>query len=484
MMEKTYVFELIKSLSVAERREFELFVTSRYFNRGKQATELTTLLRTILKFISKPGDASLEKNVMYECVFPGAPWVEGKLEKLMVALNKLLRTFLLIQHYFQPENEFQQELDWGAQLHHRGFDLRYQRLLDKLKANSQQEYIKNDSFFLHRLQLEHAIYDYETYNNRKKGDLNIPQVLHNLDIYYHLFRLEHLNYFLLQNKVTNLEISDGLAIALQENPLPERYLQESSYLLIQFKIFCLLQAQNPGLSEFQELYELLKQHEPHLEKSKLEEYYAYLRNVCVLLINSGAEELYQVLHQIQRDNLERGLLYLEGKQGKLSPSAVLNLVDNGLIVQNYAWVAEFLESHQDRIIGDNETRDLYRFNRARYLFAVGRFEEALDYVPPASPYVDYHLAARRLELRIYYELDSELLPYKVDAFKMYLSRVSQKFLSPELRRRNGDFANVLFQLIHLPPGDRVRARRILQRIEENKGVSERKWLLEKVRQLT
>lgn len=482
-MEKTYVFELVKSLSTEERREFGLFIHSPYFNRSKQAGELDAMLRYLLDHLAKPAAGPLEKKALYHYLFPDAPWVEGKLEKLMVELNKLLRSFLLSRRYFQAENSFQQDLDWGGLLRDRGMEHRYERLLETIKAAKQPAAWKNAAYFLQQLQLEHAIYAHQTYSNRKKGDINIPPVLHNLDLYYHIFRLEHLNYFLIQSKVTNLEISDEMTLALQENPLPERYLRESSYLLIQYKIFCLLRAANPGLSEFQELTTLLKQHESALEKSKLEECYAYLRNICVLLISAGAEELYQVLHHIQRDNLERGLLYLEGKQGKLSPSAFLNLVDNGLIVQNFTWVAEFLESHQDRILGDNESQDLYRFNKARYLFALGKFEEALDHIPPSSPYVDYHLAARRLELRIYYELDSELLPYKIDAFKMYLSRVSQKFLSPGLRRRNGDFVNLLFQLIHLPPGDRDRARRVLQRIEENKGVSERRWLLEKARQL-
>ena len=482
-MKSSFVFELIRSFSPEERHELELFIASPYFNRGKNAGELTALVGFILNAPSQPGAAAPVKKDLYQRIFPGTPWVEGKLDKLLVELKKHLRTFLLSRQYFQVENDFQAELDWGKALHDKGMESHYQRLLEQMKTGGSSGQWKTAPHYLRQLHLEHAIHVQQSYDNRKKGDLNIPSVLHNLDMFYHLYRLEHLNYFLLQCKMTNLDISGDIALALRESPLPERYLEESSYLLIQYKIFCLLQSPNPSLAEFEALNDLLKQHEPFLEKSMLEQYYAYLRNICVLLIASGAEELYHILHQIQRDNLEHGILYLEGKQGQLSPSAVLNLVTNGLIVRNYEWVAEFLESHKNRILGDNETHDLYRTNVACYLFAVGKFEEALDYIPQASPYVDYHLVARRLELRIYYELDSDLLPYKIDAFKMYLSRSSHKFLSPALRGRNGDFVNLLFQLSHIQPGNRERARRVLQRIEENKGVSERKWLLEKARQL-
>lgn len=484
IMETTFVFELIKSLSAEERNELELFVASPYFNRGKHAGELIALLRCVLNFLSSPSAPALEKTIVYRQIFPDMPWVEGKLDKLLVEMKKLLRTFLLNRQYFQADNDFQAELDWGKVLQRKGMEQSYQQQLDKMKTAGSRNRWKTGAHYLQQFQLEHAIHVHQSYGNRRKGDLNIPPVLHNLDLFYHLNRLEHLNYFLLQNKVTNLEISESMDVALRESPLPERYLEESSYLLIQYKIFCVLRSPNPAVAEFEELNALLKQHEPFLEKSMLEQYYAYLRNICVLLIASGAEGFYQILHQIQRENLERGILYLEGKQGKLSPSAVLNLVDVGIVVRNYDWVDGFLESHKNRILGDNETNDFYRTNKACYLFAIGKFEEALDYIPPASPFVDYHLIGRRLELRIYFELDSELLPYKIDAFKMYLSRSSHKFLSPALRERNGDFVNLLYQLNTLPPGDRNRASRVLRRIEQNKGVSDRNWLLEKARQLT
>ncbi|MCC6459901.1 MAG: hypothetical protein IT260_05505, partial [Saprospiraceae bacterium] len=91
--------------------------------------------------------------------------------------------------------------------------------------------------------------------------------------------------------------------------------------------------------------------------------------------------------------------------------------------------------------------------------------------------------ARRLEIKIYYEQASELLPYKVDAFKMFISRASQKFLSAQLRQRNADFANLVYQLMQTAPADRKRAERLLLRIQEKKWVADRDWLLEKARAL-
>ena len=288
---------------------------------------------------------------------------------------------------------------------------------------------------------------------------------------------------MLQQKLTHLEVADNIAFALKENPLPERYLLESSNLFITHKIFHLLIAPNPSPTDLHDLVQLLTQHEHSIEKNNLEHYNAYLRNLCTILINAGAKEVTPILHQLQRDNLERGYLYQSDQQNKITPSTCLNLVSVALRVQNYDWVRDFLDSHQERIIGDNESRDFYRFNRACYLFATGQYEAALDHIPASSPYLDYHLMARRLEIKIYFETHSDLLSYKVDSFKMYISRASQKFLSQELRRKNADFVNLIVQIMQSTPGDENRAQRLSKRILEKTGVAEQDWLLLKVKEL-
>lgn len=183
----------------------------------------------------------------------------------------------------------------------------YQQQLDKMKTAGSRNRWKNRGALPATISTRTRHTRSSKLWQPQKGRSEHTPVLHNLDLFYHLNRLEHLNYFLLQNKVTNLEISESMDVALRESPLPERYLEESSYLLIQYKIFCVLRSPNPAVAEIEELNALLKQHEPFLEKGMLEQYYAYLRNICVLLIASGAEGFYQILHQIQRDKIERGI---------------------------------------------------------------------------------------------------------------------------------------------------------------------------------
>ncbi len=91
--------------------------------------------------------------------------------------------------------------------------------------------------------------------------------------------------------------------------------------------------------------------------------------------------------------------------------------------------------------------------------------------------------ARRLELKIYYELQSELLPSKIDAFKMYISRAGNKTFSPNLSELFTNFGNFVLQLSQSLPGDKKRSEQLISRIEAKKLVGERGWLLEKAREL-
>ena len=150
-------------------------------------------------------------------------------------------------------------------------------------------------------------------------------------------------------------------------------------------------------------------------------------------------------------------------------------------VKEVDWALLFIENFQNDILGENETQDIYRFNMALYLFGVGRYSECLDFIPATSPFVDYLLQAKRLELKAHYELKSDLLSYKLDAFRMFLSRTSQKLISDQQKNLNVEFVNLLTQLSTSIPGDLKRAERMIQRVQEKKQSFEWRWLLEKAK---
>lgn len=479
-MVNSQLIDLLQHFSADELQELQMFVASPYFNRGNFVEESLALVNFISAAAPGFAESDLKRSDAYRAVFPGSPMVEGKLDKVMSELHKLAKEFISVSRYMQPENEFRRQLDQAAFYRTHGLDQRYQNLIQKLEARQKDVTRLDQDYFDRALLLDYEIHSYENLHNQKRGDVHIQETLQSLDLQYFFIKTQLLNLYLLQQKVARLEIPMEMTHAIRESHLPERYAGTYPVLLISYKIFRLLESEQTDTSEFDELHQLLKKHELEIEPGLLKYYYTFIRNFCVLLVNHGRNEFQHILLKIQKENLQRGYLYYDNK---ISPSAILNVVNSALLLKDYAWVEEFIHSHKGRIVGDNENQDYFNLIQSNFLFHTGKYESAIGILPQSLQELDYHIFSRRLEMKIYYELNSDLLPYKVDAFKMYLSRASQKVISTLIKERNTNFINLLFQISTTARGDKARSLKLIQRIQEKQSIADREWLLEKAAQL-
>ena len=483
IMEQTLLIELIRTLQREEREHVLQFATLSYFNDGRMKAHLIPLLELCFDHFEDSTNQTLGKDKVYALIFPGQEFVEGKLEKVIVEAHKVIRAMLLTHHYFRNENEFNQALDYSEVIRQRGLDTRYQQLLSKLQKAQKANFGKNTTCFHQQFRLEYAIYEYECLNNHTRGDLNTYNTLHALEMHFYLNRLALLNHFLLQRKmVANLIVPEGIKTILKENFVSSKLLVNYPLLKISFSIFNLLKKDSPVPSDVRALFELLQLHETNLDQESLRKFYTYLRNLCVLVshVFFDNEEIRLTLFDLYKHNLERNYLLYEGK---LHRSTYLAVSLSAVRVKQFDWAYEFIEKFKNQIFGQNEEQDIYRFNMALYLFGIEKYSECLDFIPSTSPFLDYLINGKRLELKVLYELNSELLPYKLDAFKMFLSRTSQKLLSETMRQINVDFANLLTQITNSTPGDPKRSDLLIKRIQEKKQAAEWRWLLEKAKAL-
>ena len=481
-MDQTQLIELIKTLTPTEKAQILPFATTPFFNNGRMRAYVGPLVALCMEHPWHEPEQRLEKMDIYATLFPEQAFVEGKLEKVMVEALKFIRSVLLTLNYFREDNSFHQNLDYTEMLRLRGLAARYQLSMARLKKMQEDDPWKNGQHFQRQFQLETAIHAQECLDNQRKGDLNIPNVVFATEIYYHLRRFALLNRYLLQLILTKLDVPDIIKRQLEDTEVPKMFLQASPALRINVEIFIVLRKGLPEASDVQLIFDLLRLHEKDLDGESLQEFYAYLRNFSVFILNANREkeEICYTLHELFIDNLARGYLHYEGK---ISPSRYLAIAENALKINQVDWADEFIEKNKHHIYGENESQDIYHFVKARYLFAIGRFTECLDLIPAISPIVDYFLLGKRLEIKALFEIESDLLSYKLDAFKMFLNRTSQKLLSDTERQVHVDFVNLLTQIIASTPGDIKRAERVIRRVTDNKKTAEWRWLLTKANAL-
>jgi hypothetical protein len=481
-MEQSHLIELIRALQPQEKEQILQFAALSFVNNGKMRALVIPLIEICMNHAWDTPNHELNSKDVFAALFPGQTFVEGKLDKVRVEAHKVVRTFLTVQHYLRVGNEFDQVFDLSEVVRARGLDTRYLHLLSKLHKMQAESTWKTETYFHRQFLLEYSIHNEESRHNRLKGDLNVPAVIQSLEHYANLHRLALLNRFLLQQKVAKLDVPDTIKTLLEENNIPERYLEASAALKVNFLIFKLLRKDCLEPSDVRSLFDLLLLNEQDLDPDSLREFYTYIRNLCVLIFSSDAqnEEINFTLHELYKDNLKRGYLHYKGK---LHSGTYLAVCNNAIWVKSFDWVFEFIEKYKHEVIDENESQDFYRLNMANYLFGVSRFSDCLDYIPDTSTSVGHLLQGKRLELKALYELKSDRLSYRLDNFKMFLTRTSTKLLSDAQRQNHVDFANLLSQLINSRPGDQKRSLLLQKRIQEKKQSAEWRWLLEKAKAL-
>lgn len=473
LMQHTFLIEIVQKIGFDRRGEVVAFLQSPYFNRDGNAREIIALYEVIVAAVPEFSDNLLDKEQIYQTLFPGKPFVPGKLDKLMTGLKKLLRLFVITQHVLDDENEAGQQLVWVAWLRKQNLKERYHLAFKKLKNRNAIESLEE---YRINVDISREAYEWESAHNHWQGDLQIPQLLDQLARYYHAFKLDLHNRFLLQQKAVNL--LHTLPVDRNEAEL----VAESPYLGALKRMNLLLQKETPSDVDFASFTEFLEQNKSRIPADVIRIYTAYLRNICAMLINAGHLAYYPILYKIYKNSLAEGNLIF---MGKIDANAYLNIVGIALAAGEKDWAEAFTEEYR-HLTHDTEPF-FYHFNKARCLFAKRKFDEVLDYltggnaVESSSSY--YQLMIRLLELKTFYELDSDLLPFKMDAFRKFIERTAPKAISKSINAMHLNFIYILNQLMQSPKKSPARAEKILQRIRDKQFLAERQWLMEKAREL-
>ncbi len=479
-MEDSELVNAFKTLSAKELEHFSIFLsTSPHAAKGRYRQEVQNLFNLLYEYIISGDSTSLETVKVFKQVFSAdKPVVPEHLVRVRFELNQILRTFLVIEHYLREENSTSVQLDYAQVLKSRELISKSTQILNQTLSKLKEEPIKTVEQYGLLFQAAHLVYNGAAKQSRWKDDLKIIETLGYLDQYYSLHKLNLLNHYLLISRISRLNPGHTKDINPNAVLFPDIQIKDDPNIFIAYKIYLLLSEVQPNKAGFDDLMQLLTIYEPQLNASSVQSYFSYLRNYCSMLIKHGHYDLWPVLHHIHIDNLKKGYFL---HNGKIPSGACHNIANTALRAKNITWALTFIEQYKDKVLQSEQADEIFRLNMANYSFHTAQFEEALDYLPPASNDLEMHLNGRRLELKIYYELQSDLLTYKLDAFKMYISRASKKLLSDETRDFHANFVNLLLQLSQIPPGDIAKATRVLERIQHKSRVGEKEWLLEKAK---
>ncbi len=476
--------KLVETLSAFNPDELERlgrFLQSPYFQESLLADDEWRLYELLRDHLAGKTQQDLDKKAVFTQVFPDTSFVKGKLEKKMSALFKQVQRFIIQEQNTQSRSSFQESMALAR--FYRGKDLlRLYHITFASLQKAQTKISRRDKdFYYNEFLIYREIAEFKSLQNNRNEDLSLPATLNSLDIYYLVTKLEYA-YGLLSLREFQTPIDARESLELLESVTS--HLEKSSYLKVPlieiYHTAILVLKDTEDESAFNRLRELLEEHRetiPTIEEKALR---ALCRNYCVHRFNRGEQHYLELAYNFYREDLERGLLYYNNG---LTPGLMRNVSAVGLKQKQYDWVLNFLQNHRKRIIGVEDQEEIYQFNLAHYYFELKDYDMTLQSLSDHYNDLYYRISAKRLEIKVYYEQESVLLEPKMDAFKVFIHRLSRKKLLHNHREGNNNFINALRQII--TPGvfkNDKRIARVAKRIREQDVIIEKYWLLEKLKE--
>jgi hypothetical protein len=480
-MTDSQLVNTLKLLDSGQRDALEKFIRSPFFSSeaDKKKSAVLSLFHILKSNIYKPGETVLKKENVFRELFPGADFNGNALAKVMHSLHHLVKRFIAYS-YMDSEDEFHQELALARFYRENQWDERFRSSIRKLTKKISEFTERGEDYYWWQYLLQKEVYLYENYRNQRKGDLNLPAVIQNLDYYYLLTKFKYRGVFEQQQKFVALEYEAPLSTAHLMNNISQDVREGLPVFAIYEKILLLLKGDVPDVDEAISVYRtLLNENKGIITEDELVHFHSFLRNFCTAQVNSGRPEYLQVLFELYQEHLQMGTLY---EKGGLLASTFLNIVTVGSRVGQFDWIEEFLKSHEDRIVGTDYPEQVYNFNQALYFFYRGKYDEAWSLIEGNYEDIYFKLAAKRMEIKILYEQeDYDLIDARINSFKVFISRTSSKLLSAEIKKVNNAFISVLQQILHPSTlGNARRIEKIERKILEHQRITDRDWLLEKI----
>lgn len=480
-MKRSKLIEILGVFTEEEMHRLGLFLHSSYFTQSFRLQEKSVdLYHSLYQRFPDFEPEAVEKAIIYEEIYPGELYKAGRLEKVMSSLSKQIELFIQVEQEFGKDRTFKSMLSLSNFFRDRGLHRLHGISVNHLEKHQADLKIKTREDLYHDYLLQQAISNYRAIYNQRNNDLHLPATLMALDTYFLASRLELSSDLMAQKRFHNIiETKDCFEVLTLLQP----YLEAEQFAQIPlikvyavvYHIFNTSQLDAEAiLQSIKKLEHLLTKFKEALPAPHIRSLHSFSRSLLMSLLNLGRKDLNRYAFDLYREHLESKVLY---NNNGIHAASFKNIVSVGLMQQEYDWVKRFLEQHREEISGTDFPEEVYQFNLANYYFHTKAFDLALQTLGQNYNDLYYTLAAKRLEIKLLYEEESDLLEYKLNAFKLFIHRLSKNKLPEIPRTGNKNFINALKQIISPTNNSSIRRQRITDKLSGTANVKDKDWLL-------
>ncbi|MEM6342492.1 MAG: hypothetical protein AAF927_01380 [Bacteroidota bacterium] len=419
-MYKTKLLQILNHLSPKEKKQFQEFVASPYFNQREEAKVMLSHLLSL-----PPEDPGLHRRSVYRVVYGKAQLNETRLRLETSHLYKLLKRFLAQKAYEKDDSASELYLLTSLREHKltKVFEIEQKRFDSKLAQSATQDGDYHYAQFKKEAEAN-AMYGQQYL---RLPDPHLQAKIDHLDRYYLLLKLkescEMRNRERILNTPYELHLLAEIRAFLQQN---QAWLAEDPALAIYSLILQLQDAElakKPDLERLDQLLTLLAQHHQLVNQQEARGMYKHAQNYCIRCVNLGIAGFRERLLAIYQQGLENGLLLVTGT---IAPTDYQNIVITALRLDKLAWAKSFAEEYQSKLVAEGRN-NAYHMVLAHIYNAEGRNSDAIQLLQSVQfSDISFQLNARMLLFQLYYEQQAwEAALYHLEAFNIFVRRNKQ-----------------------------------------------------------
>lgn len=481
-MKNLKLINILRTFSKNEIKEFEKFISSPYFNKGRNYIPFFNQLK---KFYPKFDDDKMTPEYIYAKMYPGKKFNKQILWNMTSRMLAMTEDFLMFISLWK--NKFVREQHIAEEfLERRLSDYRNKKVNDMEAALEKSGF--SDNYFRNKIQLANA----------RIANLYLEDTQHLL--FEHIITKGEyviLNFMKdISDVIAAIEASSNMYNTELETNLPFQFVKELRLKKIieyayknNFKYAAILEMYYLSIMtvlEFDKVecfFKLKKLFEENYGSFSQEEKYEWiirLTNYCVEKINTGNYEFRKTIFEIDKFKLREGIAF---PKRYMSKTLYLQILGNALAVNETEWAKQYIEKYVSRLKPSYQ-KPMQALSYACINFIVKDYEKVLENLGRVR-FVDVidKVYVKSIYIRTYYDLgEFEIFLNQIDAMRHFLNK--NKFLGDYFRNIYLKSLNCLTKLLNVKEKkDLFEAELLEKTITEDKQIQMREWMLDKIAEI-
>ncbi len=477
------LINILKTLSKVEMKRFGKFVASPYHNSGKNCMPL-------FKLLEKSHPDFKEGNYTYEAIhkklYPGKKFNKQVTWNLTSAMEKMTKEFLK-QEALKKDDFIQMDLaltEFGSRKllnYYSNVLIEMEKMLDKSSIDT--EYFSKQ----YKLRIFKQTYYFSVDKVHLIGDATHKTAEWGA-IYFLRIIVGALKDMLILREYYNYKVDVNVPLAIVKNLdlksvvdyINKEKFEYAFYIEIYYHSLMMLlePKQTWHLDRYRELFE---KHFKNFDKIEQISMITDMVNYCMYYPELGNSKFKRVIFELNEFQLKEGLAFFPDNQ--LSKTKYLQNLMTALAVNETKWTEDYIEKYTPKLLP--EIRESMKCLANAFLcFHTKEYRKVLEYVNKVE-FVDIRdkIQTRALSAKSYYELnETETLLHYIDSSKHFV--INNPSVSETEGKNIRNFFKYLTKLIYLKESnDNVEISILRNDVEKNKELSNKDWLLEKIREL-